>query len=269
MPFLARDAAGTGWVAAATVDLRQLAVRRRWRVEFELLADLGWTDAPPTTTGPGGTARWDAAAVTDVVPRGSVTDLASVPEALWGVLASYGRQTLPALLHDHRTGLVAGVRTAPARRRARREADDLFLRTLEVQGSGPVRRRLLWAGVRVWGHRVPTAGAVLLLLALGATAVLGARPAVVAAAAVGAVVTLVGVLVAAVEADPSGPRGGVGAAVRAGGRGRPGRRARRRGPRDAAAPAGGGDVPRRAGRGGGGGRRPGGGGRGRSGHRGA
>ena len=48
------------------------------------------------------------------------SDLASVPSVLWGLIASYGRQSAPALLHDHRSVLAAGLgdrRTALAQRR--------------------------------------------------------------------------------------------------------------------------------------------------------
>ncbi|WP_168197103.1 DUF1353 domain-containing protein [Agromyces laixinhei] len=39
------------------------------------------------------------------------SDLASVPSALWGLIASYGRQSAPALLHDHRSAVAAGSAT--------------------------------------------------------------------------------------------------------------------------------------------------------------
>src|SRR6185312_2248520 len=53
------------------------------------------------------------------------TDLASVPPFLWGLVASYGRQTAAALLHDHLSD-VARHGDPTMRIRRRREADRLF-----------------------------------------------------------------------------------------------------------------------------------------------
>jgi hypothetical protein len=83
------------------------------------------------------------------VPAGEMsTDLASVPAPLWSLLASYGRQTRPALLHDHITevALTLPNRTAAFELRAR--GDDLLRESLADEGvrSAP-RRWTFWAGV--------------------------------------------------------------------------------------------------------------------------
>lgn len=79
----------------------------------------------------------------------STTDLASVPSFLWGVLASYGPQLLPSLLHDQRC---EDVRAAKARGedglfQMRSRADYEFRKALADVKVGRVRRRVFWTGV--------------------------------------------------------------------------------------------------------------------------
>lgn len=195
------------WRSCATVDLRQLPERGRTR--FEVLEEFGWTRLPPDgrdTAGP----TWSRAAVEHVVPVGFVTDLASVPAVLWGVIASYGRQTLPAVLHDT---LYAAARSAPRAtraRRLRREADTLFRATLRATGAGPVRQWLMWAGVRAFGSPavvVPLVVAGVVLLGVGVLALGGwltAPTIALAAAAAALVALLVSLVVTSVEERADG-----------------------------------------------------------------
>ncbi|MFF2623125.1 DUF1353 domain-containing protein [Oerskovia jenensis] len=161
------------WVPAATVDLRQLPVSGRWKVWFEVLTPFGYTARPAdeqTASGP----VWHRESVEQTVPTGLVTDLASVPMPLWGVVASYGRQTLPAILHDATSRALADSdRPASSRRAARRDADRLFRGTLRETGTGPVRRWLMWAAVRIFGS-LPVAVVFLLAVVAGLVA-LGLR----------------------------------------------------------------------------------------------
>ncbi|MFE4465636.1 DUF1353 domain-containing protein [Oerskovia sp. NPDC056781] len=192
------------WVPAATVDLRQLPVAGRWKVLFEVLTPFGYTSRPADEHDPSGPV-WHRGSVEQTVPTGLVTDLASVPMPLWGVVASYGRQTLPAILHDATSRAVADSdRPASSRRAARRDADRLFRGTLRETGTGPVRRWLMWAAVRIFGS-LPVVVAFLLAVVAGVVA-LGLRVAgagtdggggpwlvgvlVVAAAALGVLLTL-------------------------------------------------------------------------------
>ncbi len=144
MPFVGPDPGGAPrWVQIHTVDLRQLPVTRRWKVNFAVLREFGYTDLPPDAGEPPRPA-WTASSVQHLVRKDMVTDLASVPPFLWGVIASYGRQTLPALLHDMQCYAAAQPHQPAAyRRRARREADTLFRATLRASGSGPIRRWLM------------------------------------------------------------------------------------------------------------------------------
>jgi len=153
VPFLAPFAGDPDrWTTATTVDLRQLPVTGRWKVWFEVLTEFGHSSRSAdeqTADGP----VWRRASVEQTVPQGLVTDLASVPVPLWGVIASYGRQTLPAILHDAASReLATSDAPASARRAARRDADHLFRETLRQSGTGPVRRLLMWAAVRLFGH---------------------------------------------------------------------------------------------------------------------
>ncbi|WP_336708587.1 DUF1353 domain-containing protein [Oerskovia sp. USHLN155] len=153
------------WGPAATVDLRQLPVAGRWKVWFEVLTPFGYTSRPADEQDPSGPV-WHRASVEQTVPTGLVTDLASVPMPLWGVVASYGRQTLPAILHDATSKLADSGRPASSRRAARRDADHLFHDTLRETGTGPVRRGLMWAAVRIFGS-LPVAVAFLLAVVAG------------------------------------------------------------------------------------------------------
>lgn len=82
------------------------------------------------------------------VPAGERTDLASVPPFLWGLVASYGRQTLPAILHDtlaHR----ADHAPPPSRYAVRRDADLRFRRALVESGVTALRARTMWTAVAI------------------------------------------------------------------------------------------------------------------------
>src|SRR3712207_4375753 len=84
------------------------------------------------------------------------TDLASVKWPLWWLVASYGRHTKAALLHDE---LVEPTPDYPIKV-PRREADRLFFEALKESGFGPpekrkrpswTRRWFIWAAVAVIG----------------------------------------------------------------------------------------------------------------------
>jgi hypothetical protein len=73
----------------------------------------------------------------EITPEGvGDTDLASVPWILWWFVASYGRHTRPALLHDQ---LVDQIE--------RHKADTVFRHALKEVGIGWVHRWLVWAAV--------------------------------------------------------------------------------------------------------------------------
>jgi hypothetical protein len=82
---------------------------------------------------------------TFVVPAGFRTDFATVPRVAVWLIPRFGRYTLGAVLHDWlvTVGILAGAVSS-------RDADGLFRRVLAEEGVPPVRRWLMWCGVR-WG----------------------------------------------------------------------------------------------------------------------
>jgi uncharacterized protein DUF1353 len=85
---------------------------------------------------------------TFVVPAGFRTDFASVPRVVVWLIPRFGHYTLAAVLHDWLvTAGIAGGVVSP------RDADGLFRRVLRELGVPPLRRWLMWCGVR-WGALV-------------------------------------------------------------------------------------------------------------------
>jgi hypothetical protein len=92
------------------------------------------------------------------------TDLASVPWLFWSFIASYGRQSAPAIIHDHRGLLARGLNHADALRQ-REEDDRLFRVGLRQQHVPLLRSWLMWAFVSV-GRFWEDAGGLFVLLVL-------------------------------------------------------------------------------------------------------
>ncbi|MEP6842197.1 MAG: DUF1353 domain-containing protein [Pseudolysinimonas sp.] len=106
----------------------------------------------------------------------NATDLASVPAFLWGLVASYGHQTLPAILHD---ALSDRADEAPAPRQiaVRRAADDAFRVALRESGVTTLRATTMWAAVSIQRYlrfRLPLGVLLVAQVALGALAVITA-----------------------------------------------------------------------------------------------
>lgn len=82
------------------------------------------------------------------VPPGTRTDLASVPPFLWGFIASYGKHTMAAIVHD--------VLCDRAKERGdatlRRDADRLFRDAMDEAGVPWAKRWVMWAAVRIAGE---------------------------------------------------------------------------------------------------------------------
>lgn len=79
-----------------------------------------------------------------VVPRGTLTDFASVPRVFAWLVPKYGRFTAAAVLHDH---LVRVER--PAGRISAVDADGLFRRAMRELGVPFLVRWFMWAAVRI------------------------------------------------------------------------------------------------------------------------
>lgn len=100
-----------------------------------------------------------------LVPAGFVTDFASIPTFVTWLIPKHGQHTLAAILHDW---LIAHPVVPP------RDTDRIFRRVLGELGVPPVRRALMWAGVRAaailnpsrraqWWRDFPAVAAISLL----------------------------------------------------------------------------------------------------------
>jgi hypothetical protein len=89
--------------------------------------------------------RYRGAVDTFTVGAGYVTDFASIPPIIVGLIPRYGRWTPAAILHDY---LITDMQ--PAGRITSHDTDGLFRRVLRELGVSTPHRWLMWAGVR-WG----------------------------------------------------------------------------------------------------------------------
>ena len=97
------------------------------------------------------------------VPAYMETDLASVSKFMWGLVASYGPHTMPALVHDH--ACEQAGKSGRQRRPLRRVADKEFRQNLDsfarMHGA---TRWLMWSAVRIFGARAVIAPVLLTAL---------------------------------------------------------------------------------------------------------
>lgn len=110
--------------------------------------------------------------VTKPPTDGNGTDFASVPPFLWGLIASYGKQTLPSILHDR---LAWEAKVAPTGRlELRRTADEVFRVALVEAGVHQLRARVMWGSVgleRYWRHARALSALLIAQTVLGALAI--------------------------------------------------------------------------------------------------
>ena len=78
------------------------------------------------------------------VPKGFVTDFASVPRIFWSILPPYNRYGKAAVLHDF--CYYKGFCT-------RKRCDDLFLEAMEVWTVPKWKRLVMYWAVRLFGRR--------------------------------------------------------------------------------------------------------------------
>lgn len=152
------------------VELRTVTTRR-----FQLVEGFGWLDDAGTFTSVPAHPRLDLPFGDPGYNDDTSTDLATVPPMLWGLLASYGAQLYPALLHDAQCvrAITAydGGRNFAAGWAARSAADAQFGETLRDRGVRAIRRTLFVAGVtvgRYMTYRRPAYLAAMGLAVLGA-----------------------------------------------------------------------------------------------------
>lgn len=82
---------------------------------------------------------------TIVIPKGMMTDFASVPRWLWCVIPPHGRYNYAAVLHDY----LYRTQQFP-----RKEADRMFLEAMKSSGVSKVRRWFMYFGVRLFARKV-------------------------------------------------------------------------------------------------------------------
>lgn len=153
-----------------TIELAQVPVAAP---TFQLRHSIGYYEgmgeAPPHAE-----IIWAHRHEPDTHPEpGNRTDLASVPSLFWSLIASYGRQTAPAVIHDsecwkvhvaQQSGEIDG-REAVARRIHIDRRFRLGLRELEV---APFRSWLMWTFVSLERYQKHAVGAFIGFLLLGA-----------------------------------------------------------------------------------------------------
>ena len=86
------------------------------------------------------------------VPRGFVTDFASIPRGLWNVWPpAAGKHSKPAVIHDvcYTRGYVE--RGQHRITISRKDADDILKEAMAVTGVNWLSRQLIYAGVRLGG----------------------------------------------------------------------------------------------------------------------
>jgi Protein of unknown function (DUF1353) len=131
LDYIESRAATREFVGGATL-LMPFADQDYWIV----YQPIGWI--PDTNDGPG-VIRAD-------VERGFITDFASVPSYLWGILQRTGKYGNAAIYHDW---LYWKQDELPGNSRA--VADRVFDRAMNDMGVDAVTRNLMWAAVRVFG----------------------------------------------------------------------------------------------------------------------
>jgi hypothetical protein len=179
MPFLTDD--------GRPLDELLLAERPADGYRFEVRAPFVYLDpvsgrryeipaARATATAAPGSSGAVGAGAVGAGPHG-VTDLASVPMSLWSFIASYGRQSAPAVLHDERSIVAAELGDRRAALALRREDDRVFRTALREQRVPLLRAWIMWGWIAADREREfgGPAGALFLAQAVvGALLVLGA-----------------------------------------------------------------------------------------------
>jgi hypothetical protein len=160
MPFVAADGS-----LLTSIELAQVPVMAP---TFQLRQGIGYHEPQEDPAD----ATWAHAHAPDVHPSdGNRTDLASVPTVFWSLIASYGRQTAPAIVHDSEAWR---ARSMPPRDalRAREQADRRFRLGLRELGVSPFRAWVMWTFVSYERYQKHSTARFVGLLVLGALGVL-------------------------------------------------------------------------------------------------
>jgi len=138
--------------------------------DFQVTEGFGWLDPRDLAT----IIAVPAHDTTQPPRVGNSTDFATVPPFLWGLIASYGKQTLPAILHDH-LAYEALIAPVGGQLELRKTADEVFRIALMDSGANRLRARVIWAAVGIERYARYASGLGILLIAqvgLGVAAVI-------------------------------------------------------------------------------------------------
>lgn len=84
-----------------------------------------------------------------IVPKGFITDGASIPRPLWWLLPAWGRYSRAAVVHDYLCILIG--RGAPhVFAPDRRAADAIFYQAMVICGVNRTMRLMMWGAVRLY-----------------------------------------------------------------------------------------------------------------------
>ena len=83
------------------------------------------------------------------IPAGFITDGASIPRLLWPLFSPTGKHMRAAVLHDYLYQLCKSKGMTDAT--SRESADDLFLLAMLDSGVSPIRAKVMYWAVRVFG----------------------------------------------------------------------------------------------------------------------
>jgi hypothetical protein len=158
VPFLSRRER-PWWTKEGLEDQPEIVLRQVAPNVFQLMEPFAY-QLPRSDGGPYEVPEHD---LTSSPEKGNSTDLASVPYLFWWFVASHGRHTRAALLHDHLVDL-------PQNKVKRRDADTAFRLALEESDVPWFRRWLMWTAVSLatnaksaWGKAYVTVFVVFLL----------------------------------------------------------------------------------------------------------
>ncbi|WP_429098079.1 DUF1353 domain-containing protein [Aeromonas veronii] len=82
--------------------------------------------------------------VSFIIPKGFLTDLASVPKIVWNIYPPFGLYTGAAVAHDY-------IYRTPQMRQTREEADAVFLELMHLAGVRDTKAQLMHLAVRAFG----------------------------------------------------------------------------------------------------------------------
>lgn len=85
-----------------------------------------------------------------IIPKGFVTDLASVPRIFWNIYPPFGKYTEAAVIHDYGYRF-AGAYIGGSHLYTKKEVDNLFRDAMKLCGVGVFSRFILYQAVSKFG----------------------------------------------------------------------------------------------------------------------